>query len=74
METLLLWIGRLAGLAGIALCTFAVLVRLAGLWHLGTFQVGTLLEVGMAGMLLACLAYLSTLAEGAALRRRPGSA
>jgi len=72
MELLLLWTGRLAGLAGIALCAVAVLTRAVGAWHIGSFQVGTLLEAGMAAMLLACLAYLSKLAEGAALARGPG--
>lgn len=71
MEPLLMWIGRLAGIAGVLLCVVAVLVRATGAWYVAGFQVGTLLEAGMAAMILACLAYLSLLAEGRVLRREP---
>lgn len=63
MENLLLWIGRLGGIAGVILCAVAVLVRLSGVYNLAGFQVGTLLLAGMAAMLVACLGYLAAIAE-----------
>jgi hypothetical protein len=64
MQALCKWIARLAGLAGVAAIVVAVLARVAGAYWLGGFQVGTLLQAGMAATLLACLAYLVALAEG----------
>jgi len=63
MEELLVWIGRLAGVAGVALCVVAVVARLVGAYWLGGFQVGTLLQVGVAAMVLGCLGYLAALTE-----------
>ncbi len=63
MRKLLVWIGRLAGIAGVALCAVAVVARLVGAYWLAGFQVGTLLLVGVAGMVLGCLAYLAALTE-----------
>jgi hypothetical protein len=63
MDSLLLWVGRLAGIGGFALCAIAIVVRLSGSWTVGTFQVGTMLQAGIAGMVLGCLAYCATLAE-----------
>ncbi len=65
MEHLLLWIGRLAGLVGILVCAVAFSARITGTWNLGGFQVGALLQAGMAAMILACLAYSADLAERA---------
>ncbi|MDS4042661.1 MAG: hypothetical protein RKP20_15990 [Candidatus Competibacter sp.] len=61
METLLLWIGRLAGLAGVAITLIAIGARLTGAFWIGGFQAGTLLQAGMAAMILACLAHLVVL-------------
>lgn len=61
MEILLLWVGRLAGLGGVALCAWAVYNRLAGLWFVGGFQIGTLLQGGMVAILLGCLCLLIVL-------------
>jgi len=69
MEALLVWIGRLAGVAGVALCAVAVVARLVGAYWLGGFQVGTLLQVGVAVMVLGCLGYLAALTER--FRARP---
>ena len=69
MEELLVWIGRLAGVAGVALCAVAVVARLVGAYWLGGFQVGTLLQVGVAAMVLGCLGYLAALTER--FRARP---
>jgi hypothetical protein len=65
MENLLLWIGRLAGLIGVLICAVAFAARVNGTWTLGGFQVGTLLQAGMAAMILACLAYCANFAERA---------
>ena len=63
MQALLLWIGRLAGLIGVIVCAAAGLSRLSGSWSIGSFQVGTMLQAGMAAMVLGCLAYCASLAE-----------
>ena len=63
METLLRWIGRLGGAAGLVLCAAAVLMRLRGVYNFAGFQIGTLLLAGIAVMLVGCLAYLAAIAE-----------
>lgn len=63
MGSLLRWIGRLAGLAGVVICAAAILARFAGSYFVGGFQVGTLLLGGIAAMLIACLSYLVLLVE-----------
>ena len=67
MQTILLWIGRLAGIGGVLTCAVAVIVRLYGRFFIAGFQVLTLLQVGVAAMVLGCLAYLAVLSE----RRQP---
>jgi len=67
MQSLLLWIGRLAGFLGVLLVIVAVVRRASGAFSLGAFQVGTVLQGGVAVMVLSCLAYLIVLAE---FRRR----
>ena len=66
MRTLLVWIARLAGVLGVATIVAAFGARLAGAHWLGSFQIGTILQAGMAVTLVACLAY------GAILAERPG--
>ena len=61
METSLLWIGRLAGGVGVLMCLIAVGARLTGAFWIGGFQAGTLLQAGMAAMILGCLAHLVVL-------------
>jgi hypothetical protein len=63
METLLLWLGRVAGLSGLLICALAFGVRLMGAWYLGSVPVATLLQAGMAAMIFACLAYCACIAE-----------
>ena len=63
MHSLLMWVGRIAGLAGVALCAVASIARLQGVWTLGGYSIGSVLQAGMAGLLLGCLAYLADLAE-----------
>lgn len=69
MEPLLLWVGRLAGLAGVLVCAVAVVVRLSGAYWLAGFQVGTLLLAGMAVMLMGCLSLLVLLTAQTSARR-----
>jgi hypothetical protein len=70
METLLIAIGRLAGLAGVAVCAVAGIARLAGAYWLGGFQLGTLLQAGSAAMVLGCLCFLMVLLERVGERER----
>jgi len=63
VETVLRWIGRLGGAAGIVLCAVAVLMRLRGVYNFAGFQIGTLLIAGIAAMTVGCLAYLAAIAE-----------
>jgi hypothetical protein len=59
----LLWVGRLGGIAGVIICAFAVLSRAAGIYNVAGFQVGTLLLAGASAMLVGCLGYLALLVE-----------
>lgn len=63
MIELLKWSARAAGLLGVVLVVLSVAVRFAGAFRLGSFQVGTVMQAGMAAMLFACLAYLAIVAE-----------
>jgi hypothetical protein len=63
VDTLLRWIGRLGGAAGIVLCAVAVLMRLRGVYNFAGFQIGTLLLAGIAAMMVGCLAYVAAIAE-----------
>jgi len=63
MRPLLLWIGRLAGLLGAGTTGCAVVVRASGSYHLGSMQLGTLLNAGVAAMVLGVLAYAAAFAE-----------
>ena len=61
MENLLLWVGRIAGVAGIALSVWSAFSRLSGEYFVGGFQIGTILLGGMTAMLVACLSFLIVL-------------
>jgi hypothetical protein len=63
MAQLMIWVGRLAGFLGVIACAVALAARLAGSWAIGGIQIGTLLQLGMAAMILACLAYCAVLVE-----------
>jgi len=65
MNNLLRWTGRSAGVIGILLCVVSVVARAVGMFVIGSIQVGTLLQAGMAMMILGCLAYLAVLVDGA---------
>ena len=63
MINLLVWTGRVAGLVGVGTAAAAVVLRAAGQWHLGSLQLGTLFQAGVAAMVLGGLAYAAATAE-----------
>lgn len=63
LQKFLLWVGRLAGLVGVLVCAFAVVARLSGFYQLLDFQVLTVMQAGVAAMVLGCLGYLALLAR-----------
>jgi hypothetical protein len=54
MNDLLLWLGRIAGAAGFAVCIASGLLRLSGAYWVAGFQVGTVLLAGTALVSLGC--------------------
>jgi hypothetical protein len=54
MNDLLLWLGRVAGAAGLVVCAVAGLLRLSGAYWVSGFQVGTLLLAGTASLVAGC--------------------
>ena len=69
MNLLLLWAGRVGGLAGILVTALAVAVRISGSYAIGGFQVGTLLVAGIAAMVFGCLCFLAVLTTRASAVR-----
>ena len=63
MQSLLIWVGRLAGIVGFLVVCVAVAGRLLGVYRLGGLEVGTILQAGMASILIGCLGYVAALAE-----------
>ena len=63
MNDLLLWIGRVAGVGGVLLCAVAAAMRVSGHFWFGGFQIGTLLLMGMAVMIVGCLCFLAVLTD-----------
>jgi hypothetical protein len=63
MSSLLMWCGRLAGVAGFLMVLVAAGARLTGQWRVGDLSVGTLLMGGVAAMVAATLAYVASMAE-----------
>jgi hypothetical protein len=61
VETLLITVGRVAGLAGAAAFVVAIVARLFGVFWFGGFQVGTLLQAAIAAMVLGCFSLLMAL-------------
>jgi hypothetical protein len=59
MNKLLLTAGRAAGFGGMLLCLVAIGTRLSGNYFLGGFQLATLLQAGVAGMVAGCFFLLS---------------
>ena len=58
MNDLMLWLGRVAGVVGLLLCLVAVGARVSGYYFLGSFQLGTLLQAGTAGLAAGCFGLL----------------
>lgn len=58
MESLLATFGRFAGIAGVVLCLVAGLARVLGNFYLAGYSVGSLLQAGMAGLLIGSFALL----------------
>lgn len=52
------WIGRLGGFAGILVFLIATVTRLTGQYFLAGFQLTTLIQVAIAGMIFACFCFL----------------
>ena len=63
MESVLLWLGRIAGLGSLILSAWVAYARLTGAYFVGGFQIGTLLLVGIMGMLVACFFLLLVLTQ-----------
>jgi len=63
MAQLLTWVARLAGGSGVLVCAVALAARLTGTWAVGGVSIGTMLQLGIAAMALACLAYCAVLVE-----------
>jgi hypothetical protein len=43
--------------------TVAVLARASGSFHVGNFEALTLLQAGIAAMVVGCLAYITSMAD-----------
>ena len=56
-------VGDAAGLLGILVCIAAGLARLGGTWSVGGVQIATLFQLGIALMVLACLAKVQALVD-----------
>lgn len=53
--------GTLAGIAGLLICLFAGALRLGGQHWLMGFEIVTLLQIGIGGMVLGCFCLLLVL-------------
>lgn len=53
--------GTLAGIIGLLTCLFAGVARLAGMRWLMGFEIVTLLQIGIGGMVLGCYCLLLVL-------------
>jgi hypothetical protein len=60
-----LWLGRISGALGALLCAVSVIYRLLGNYWIAGFQVGTLLQAGVAALTFACFCLLLYLSERA---------
>jgi len=63
MNSLVIWVARLAGTAGFLLMVVSVVARLQGMWTIGGFQVGTVLLGSIAAMTFGSLCYVASIAE-----------
>lgn len=58
MHDALMWIGKTVGVIGVVVGAVAALERVSGHYAVGSFQVGTLLLVGIAAIVAGCFALL----------------
>jgi hypothetical protein len=58
MDDKLFALGRLLGFVGIAVCLGATLLRLFGMYTIGGFSLGALMQGGMATVVIACFLML----------------
>jgi len=63
VDTILIWAGRVAGLAGTALVIAAMILRLMGMFWVAGVQVGSVLQLGIALAALGALSYAAVLVE-----------
>jgi len=63
MRELLVWIARVAAIGGVGLMLLAAGGRLGGVYWLAGFQIGTILQGGLAMTLVGCLGYVAALVE-----------
>lgn len=56
-------LGWAGGVAGAGLCAGGVAARLAGAFWIAGFQVGTLLQAGIAAMVFGCFCFLAVLVQ-----------
>ena len=61
MSNILHQIGTLAGISGLLTCLFAGGARLTGIHWLMGFEIVTLLQIGIGGMVLGCFCLLLVL-------------
>lgn len=57
----LLKLGWSAGIVGVLLCITGIGVRLTGTFWIAGFQVGTLLQAGLVGLVFGCFCMLGYL-------------
>jgi len=63
MKSLLDTVGRIAGATGFLIAVLAIVLRLSGHYRVYTYDVRTLLDGGVAAMVLATLCLVASLAE-----------
>ena len=63
MDKLTLLIGRMAGIIGALLCVGSGLARLGGLHWFGGCEAQTIMQAGIAGMVLGCFCFLLVLSQ-----------
>jgi hypothetical protein len=69
MHAVLIWIARLTGITGLLVMALAAFALLGGDYWMGGFQVVTILHVGMAVTLVACLAYFAAVVDAGSFTR-----
>ena len=70
MTSLICVLGNLAGVVGVLICLSAGLVRVSGTRTLAEFDVMTFFFVGMALMVMACLAKVHVMQAGRTMEER----